>query len=92
MTIEVESIRDVEGNRETDRPKNPPPVAKFRVGAVQGSIWRLSDGYPSVSFERSYKNKEGGWKTAHNYDIGALAELRVVIDLAETRLKELYKA
>jgi hypothetical protein len=74
-----------------DSEKNAPPVAKLKVGLVTASIWELETGFYTVSFERRYRDKNGEWQTAHSYDAGDLAELRMVADLAHDKLIELYR-
>lgn len=49
------------------------PEKKIRAGAISATIWKNNlqkDGkafeYRSVSFERSYKDKSGQWKTTNS--------------------------
>lgn len=49
--------------------KNP-PEKKFRAGAITATVWNnqsVKDGkinsYKTVSFERSFKDPQGNWKT-----------------------------
>lgn len=52
--------------------KNP-PEKKFRSGAITATVWNnqnIKDGkvmsYKTVSFERSFKDPAGNWKTTHS--------------------------
>lgn len=43
------------------------PVKKFRVGVINATVWnnisKEGKTYPTISLERSYKDKDG-WKSA----------------------------
>jgi len=69
-----------------------PPVAKLRQGLVTATIWqRESDNgsFYSVSFERSYKDSEGQWKTTPSFNAGDLLQLAKLADQAHTQIGEL---
>jgi len=80
-------------NQTNESKTNNPPVAKVRVGLVTASIWeRRTDDrtFYAVSFERRYRDGNGDWQTAHNYDGGSeLLALTKAADLAHTRILEL---
>ncbi len=65
------------------------PEKKIRAGAISATIWKNSkqkDGknfeYRSVSFERSYKDKSGQWKTTNSLSMQDLPKAIAVIDEA----------
>jgi len=52
--------------------KNKAPIKRFRAGPISASVWQnesMIDGtlvvFHTVSFGRSYKDKEGNWKTTN---------------------------
>lgn len=65
------------------------PEQKFKVGCVSATIWSNSiekDGeskeVKNVSFERSYKDKKGEWKTTNSLNINDLPKAMVVLGKA----------
>jgi hypothetical protein len=63
--IKLPSVNDVMGKKL--------PEAKYRSGAINATIWAnetVKDGkkvvYKSVSFERSYKDKNDEWQTTNS--------------------------
>lgn len=65
IQIKVPSVNDVMG-------KNL-PEKKFRAGAVAATIWSNETvrdnkkvSYKTISFERSYKDKDDTWKTTNS--------------------------
>jgi hypothetical protein len=63
--IKMPSVNDVMGKKM--------PETKFRSGAIAATIWAnetLKDGkkivYKSVSFERSYKDKNDEWQSTNS--------------------------
>jgi len=73
---------------ETTATKNP-PVRKIRVGSVTASIFEnVKDGNTrtSITFQRSYKDRDGKWQNSDNYNIGELLELAKAADMAHTHL------
>jgi len=61
------------------------PEKKFRAGAVTATIWKNSsangDGeYATVSFERSYKDKNGQWQTTNSLRVNDLPKAKLVLD------------
>ena len=67
------------------------PVKKFRAGAVSATVWnnpgKEFDGkeattYSTISLERSYKDKDGSWKTTNSLRINDLPKVTVVVNKA----------
>jgi len=62
------------------------PAKKFRAGAVTATIWknRTEDDkeYSTVSFERSYKDKNGEWKTSNSLRVNDLPKAAMVLNKA----------
>ncbi len=62
------------------------PEKKFRAGAVTAAIWKnqTEDGkeYSTVSFERSYKDKEGEWQTTNSLRVNDLPRAAMVLNKA----------
>lgn len=65
------------------------PEQKFKVGCVSATIWSKEiekDGeqkeIKNVSFERSYKDKAGQWKTTNSLNINDLPKAMVVLGKA----------
>lgn len=65
IQVKVPSVNDVMG-------KNL-PEKKFRAGAVAATVWSnetVRDGkkisYKTISFERSYKDKDDAWKQTNS--------------------------
>ena len=63
--IKVPSVNDVMGKKL--------PETKFRSGAITATIWSnetMRDGkkaeYKSITFERSYKDKNDAWQTTNS--------------------------
>jgi len=59
------------------------PVKKFRIGNVEAAVWRREreNGYRShsVSFQRSYRSKEGGYRSVSDFNS---QEIFVLIEVA----------
>ena len=62
------------------------PEKKFRAGAVTATIWKNqtedNKEYSTVSFERSYKDKNGEWKTTNSLRVNDLPKAAMVISKA----------
>jgi len=65
------------------------PEAKYRAGTVSATIWAnqiVKDGQPlvlsSVSFEKSYKDKDGTWKTTKSLNVQDLPKAIMVLTKA----------
>ena len=82
----VPSVNDVMG-------KNL-PEKKFRAGAIQATIWENDAvnkegkkvSYNSVSFERSYKDKDGTWKSTSSLRVMDIPKAIVVLQKAYEHL------
>lgn len=69
------------------------PEKKFRAGAVCATLWKnhgVKDGqiseYTTVTFERSYKDKEGNWQTTTTLRVNDLPKAAVVLQKAYEEL------
>ena len=63
------------------------PEKKFRAGAVTATIWKNTsqngDGeYSTISFERSYKDKNDNWQTTNSLRVNDLPKAKLVLDKA----------
>ncbi|MBI2147234.1 hypothetical protein HYU19_02025, partial [Candidatus Woesearchaeota archaeon] len=66
------------------------PEAKFRAGPICASIWKNTgqpkDGvineYRTVSFERSYKDKDGNWQSTSSLRLNDIPRAQVVLGKA----------
>ncbi|MEM4282194.1 MAG: hypothetical protein QXU88_01980 [Candidatus Woesearchaeota archaeon] len=65
------------------------PEKKFRAGAVSATIWLnegLRDGqivnYPTVCFEKVYKDKSGQWKSTNSLNMSDIPKAIVVLSKA----------
>lgn len=66
------------------------PERKFRAGAIAATVWKnqgsdrqgKSVEYRTVSFERSYMDKEGKWKTTSSLRVNDLPRAAVVLTKA----------
>ena len=70
--------------------ENNQPEKKFRAGAIAATVW-LNEGqgkdgekraYNTISFERSYKDKDGKWKSTNSLRINDLPRAVVVLNKA----------
>jgi hypothetical protein len=68
------------------------PVSKVSLHPVKAAIWRnesgKGDAFYSVTFERSYKDDAGNWKSSDSFSAGDLLLLAKVANLAHS---EIYK-
>jgi hypothetical protein len=62
------------------------PEKKFRAGAITATVWRNhteKDGqtvtYPTVTFERSYKDQQDQWQTTSTLRVGDLPKAELVL-------------
>ena len=70
------------------------PEKKFRAGAVCATIWKNdrqratgeSFSYHTISLERSYKDKEGNWKSAGSMRLQDLPKAALVLQEAYRHL------
>ncbi len=77
------------------------PLRKFRAGALSATIWEnigqkegQSVVYNTVSFERSFKDKEGNWQTTNSLRASDLPKASMVLQKAYEYLvcKEINEA
>jgi hypothetical protein len=70
------------------------PEQKFRAGSISATLW-LNQGtdndgkpttYKTVSFERSYLDKEGNWQTTNSLRVGDLPKAILVLTKAYEHL------
>jgi hypothetical protein len=64
-----------------------PPMKKFRAGPICATVWnnhaKEGEGeYKTVSFERSYKDKDGAWKTTSSLRMNDLPKAALVLQKA----------
>lgn len=70
------------------------PEKKFRAGAITATVWKnkgqTKEGneteFNTISFERSYKDKNGEWKTTSSLRINDLPRAQVVLKKAYEHL------
>ena len=81
----VPSVNDVMGKNLPDK--------KFRAGAVHATIWTndsVKDGkkvsYNTISFERSYKDKDGEWKSTSSLRVTDIPKAILVLQKAYEHL------
>ena len=80
--VKVPSVKDIMGKKL--------PEKKFRAGSVSATVWlnegRDSEGkknkYRTVSFERSYMDKEGNWQSTNSLRITDLPKATLVLNKA----------
>ena len=54
------------------------PIKNYRLGGVDCAIWENEHSgkkFYSFSFSRSYKDKEGNWKTSGNFNLQDIGNL-----------------
>ena len=83
--IKIPSVNDVMGKKL--------PETKFRSGAICATVWAnetIRDGkrveYRTVSFERSYKDKDDTWKTTNSLRTTDLPKAILVLSKAYEHL------
>ncbi len=65
------------------------PEIKFKAGGIAATVWKnqSKDGeYRTVSFERSYKDKDGTWKKTSSLRLNDLPKATVVLNKAYEHL------
>lgn len=68
------------------------PAAKVSMYPITSAIWRNEkDGraFYSATFERSYKDDAGNWKSTSSFSAGDLLLLAKVADLVHTEISKL---
>jgi hypothetical protein len=83
--IKIPSVNDVMGKKM--------PETKFRSGAIAATIWAnetIKDGkkivYKSVSFERSYKDKNDEWQSTNSLRTADIPKAILVLSKAYEHL------
>lgn len=74
--------------------KSNQPEKKFRAGLITATVWKNetkdSDGnqvtYQTVSFERSYKDKDDRWKTTNSLRMNDVPKAILVLEKAYEHL------
>lgn len=81
IQVKVPSVEEVMG-------KNL-PEKKFRAGAITATVWSndtVKDGkkvsYKTISFERSYKDKDDEWKQTNSLRIADIPKAVLVLNKA----------
>ena len=68
------------------------PAAKVTLHPVSAAIWRnqnqKGDIFYSVTFSRNYRDDDGNWKSADNFNA---AELLLLAKVADQAHSEIYK-
>jgi hypothetical protein len=80
--VKVPSVSDIMGKKH--------PEQKFKAGSVSATVWQNqgtdSEGkqsvYRTVSFERSYLDKDGNWQTTNSLRIGDIPKAVLVLNKA----------
>lgn len=69
------------------------PAKKFRAGTISATVWKntvVRDGkeveFPTVSLQRSYKDKEGQWQQSNNLRRDDLPKAMLVLEEAYKEL------
>lgn len=66
------------------------PEKKYRVGSISATIWLNSrkdkegnlSQFRTISFERSYKDKDDEWQSTNSLRVGDLPKARLVLEKA----------
>ena len=74
------------------------PIKTLRVGDCSASIWArmfMAQGQPkpfySVTLERSYKDRDGGWKYTKSFDTDSLGQVMALCQQADEVIRELQQ-
>jgi hypothetical protein len=72
------------------------PVSKVTLYPVAAAIWRnqndKGEAFYNVTFERSYKDDAGNWKSSDTFNAGDLLLLAKVADRAHSEIYKLRAA
>ncbi|MCF7866006.1 hypothetical protein K9L67_01055 [Candidatus Woesearchaeota archaeon] len=85
--VKTPSVKDILGKKH--------PEKKFRAGSVSATIWlnqgQTDDGkettYKTISFERSYLDKDGNWQTTNSLRTNDLPKAILVLNKAYEHLE-----
>jgi hypothetical protein len=77
-------------SKEVNKMEKNQPEKKFRAGAIAATVWankgQNKEGeetsFNTISFERSYKDKDGKWKSTSSLRINDLPRAVVVLNKA----------
>lgn len=61
------------------------PEQKFKAGAVEVSVWKNESSkgsFRSISFERSYKDKDGNWQSTKSLRVDDLPKALIALGKA----------
>jgi hypothetical protein len=86
VNVKVPSVSEIMGKKH--------PETKFKAGAIAATVWLNqgvdNDGKPSsyrtISFERSYLDKEGNWQQTSSLRVGDLPKAILVLTKAYEHL------
>ncbi len=86
VNIKAPSVSEVMGKKS--------PEQKFKAGSVSATIWQNqghdSEGkptaYKTISFERSYLDKEGNWQTTNSLRVSDIPKAILVLTKAYEHL------
>lgn len=68
------------------------PAAKVSMYPITAAIWRNENegrAFYSATFERSYRDDGGNWKSTNTFNAGDLLLLAKVADMAHTEIAKL---
>jgi len=82
-------MRTTENKNITNNTSNT-PLKKFRAGAISATIWQNQGkggngeaiSYRTVSFQRSYKDRDGVWKNSNSLRINDLPKASIILQKA----------
>lgn len=86
VNVKMPSVKDILGKKH--------PEKKFKAGSVSATIW-LNQGqteegkettFKTVSFERSYLDKDGNWQTTNTLRVSDLPKATLVLNKAYEHL------
>lgn len=84
--VKVPSVSEIMGKKQ--------PEQKFKAGPISATVW-VNQGtdnegkqtsYRTVSFERSYLDKEGNWQTTNSLRVGDIPKAVLVLNKAYEHL------
>lgn len=106
-TVMVKKLKDESGRKPEDKPSatdavpgmRRSPVKTLRVEDCSASIWSrdfMVQGqmrtFISVTFERSYKDRDGAWKYTKSFDADSLGKLVALCQQASEAIPALQQA
>jgi len=65
--------------------ENKGPAKKFRAGGIKANVWKNAGEtgeYYTVSLERSYKDKQGNWKSTSTLRVNDIPRAALVLEEA----------